>query len=100
VLEPIREFIVHIPPPSSDHRENETPTLLEQNLIDPGIVRAGLVRYVCNIEFNRANATSFEVDENQTTRGPEQISRMRFSVQQLLGGHAAPNCLTRAVERA
>jgi hypothetical protein len=55
---------------------------------------------VCNIEFNRPNATGFEVDEDRTTRGPEQVSRMRFSVQQLLGGHAVPNCLTRAVERA
>jgi hypothetical protein len=55
---------------------------------------------VCNVEFDRPNATSFEVDENQTTRGSQQISRMRFSVQQLLGGHAVPNCLTRAVERA
>jgi hypothetical protein len=55
---------------------------------------------VCNIEFNRPNATRFEVDEDQTTRGPEQVSRMRFSVQQLLGGHAVPNCLTRAAERA
>jgi hypothetical protein len=100
VLAPIREFIVHIPTPSSHHCENQTPTFLEQNLIHFRIVRADLFGYVGNIEFNRPDATGFEVDEHRTTRGAEQVSSMRFSVQQLFGGDALSNCLTRTVERA
>ena len=75
----IREFVVHIAAPRSDHRENKTPTLLEQNLIDGGIVRADLVRHVCNIELNRPNATRFEVNEDQTTRSAEQVAGCRSS---------------------
>lgn len=86
----IREFVVHIAAPRSDHRENKTPTLLEQNLIDGGIVRADLVRHVCNIELNRPNATRFEVNEDQTTRSAEQVARMWLSMQQLLGCRAIP----------
>ena len=89
MLVPIRELIADVPAPGSDHRKNEPPTLFEQNLIDIRIVRADLVRHVRDIELDRPTATRFEVDEEQAVLGAEEVARMRFAVQQLLGGAAA-----------
>ena len=100
MLVPIREFIAHVPSPGSDHRKNKPPTLLEQNLIDIRIVRADLVRHVRNIEFDWSTATRFEVDEEQTVLGAEEVAWMRFAVQQLLCSSATVDLLTRAVQRA
>ena len=97
--EPMGEFIANVPAPSSHHRENKTPALLEQNWVDTRVVRAYLDRHVGNIELDRPQATRFEVDEDRTCRGPEEVARVRFSVQQLLGGRSALNCLTCALER-
>jgi len=99
-LVPIGEFIVDVPSPGSDHRKNKPPTLLEQNLIDIRIVCADLVRHVRNIEFDWSTATRFEVDEEQAVLGAEEVSWVRFAVQQLLGSSAAVDLFTRAVQRA
>ena len=100
MLVPIREFIADVPAPGSDHRKNEPPTLCEQNLIDIRIVRADLVWHVRNIELDGSTATRFEVDEQQAALGAEEVARMRFAVQQLLGSAAAVDPFTRALQRA
>ena len=56
---PIRELIADVPSPGSDHRKNEPPTLLEQDLIDIRIVRADLFRHVRDIELDRAHGNTF-----------------------------------------
>ena len=100
MLVPIREFIADVPSPGSDHRQNEPPTLLEQDLIDIRIVRADLVRHVRDIEFDWPTATRFEVDEERAVLRAEDVAWMRFAVQQLLGSSAAVDLLTRALQRA
>lgn len=74
MLMPMRELIADIPSPGSDHRKNKPPTLLKQDLIDIGIARTGLVRHVRNIELDRPTATRFEVDEQQTVLGAEDVA--------------------------
>ena len=78
---PIREFIVDVPAPGSDHRKHEPPTLREQNLIDVRIARADLLWHVGNIKLDGSTAARFEVDEQQAVTGAEEIARMRFAVQ-------------------
>jgi hypothetical protein len=72
---------------------------LEQNLIDIRIEQADLVRHVRNVEFDGATATCFEIGEQQTGRGTEQIAGMGLAVQKLIRGHAVANCLTGAAQR-
>jgi hypothetical protein len=72
---------------------------LEQGLIDIRIQQADLVWHVRNVEFDGATATRFEVDEQQTGRGTEQIAGMWLAVQKLIRGHAAANCLTGLAQR-
>src|SRR5258707_12877710 len=100
VLAPIREFIADVPAPGSDHRKHEPPTLREQKLIDVRIARADLLRQMGNIKLDGSTAARFEVDEQQAVTGAEEVARMRFAVQQLLGSTAAVDPFTSAVQRA
>ena len=95
----VRQLITHLPAPGGDHCQNEPTTLLEQNLIDIRIQQADLVRHVRNVEFDGATATCFEIDEQQTGRGTEQIAGMRLAVQKLIRGHAAAQGLTGVAQR-
>lgn len=97
---PVGELIVNVPAPGSDQRENQTPTLLESKLIETRVVRAHLDRRVGNIEFDWPHATGFEVDEDDSSWGTEEVARVRFSVQQLVGGATALYGLACAVKRA
>ena len=98
--ESIRELVAGVPSPGSDHRKNEPPTLLEQGLIDIGIVRADVVRHVRNIELDGPTATRLQVDEERTVLRVEDVAWMGFAVQQLLAGAAAADLATRALQRA
>ncbi len=100
VLVPIREFIADVPAPGSDHRKHEPPTLREQNLIDVRIARTDLLWHVGNIKLDGSTAARFEVDEQQAVTGAEEVARMRFAVQQLLGSTAAVDPFTSALQRA
>ena len=100
VLVPIRELIAGVPSPCSDHRKNKPPTLLEQDLIDIGIVGADLVRHVRKIEFDWPTATRFEVDEERAALRAEEVAWMGFAVQQLLGSAAAVDLASHALQRA
>ena len=100
MLVAIREFIADVPAPGSDHRKNEPPTLREQNLIDIRIVRADLLWHVRNIKLDGSTAARFEVDEQQAITGAEEVARMRFAVQQLIGSAAAADPFTSALQRA
>jgi len=100
VLVPIRELIAHVPSPGSDHRQNEPPALLEQDLIDNRIVRADVFRQMRDIELDWPTAASFEVDEERTVLRAEDVAFMRFAVQQLLCRSAAVDLLTRAPQGA
>jgi hypothetical protein len=71
---PIRKLITDVPAPGRDHRKNEPTTLLEQNLIDIGIVQTDLLRHMGNVEFDGASATRLEVDEEQAVRGARAAS--------------------------
>jgi len=79
-LEPVGELVGDVPAPGGDHRENNPPTFLEQNLMDSGIERACLVRHVGNVEIDRPHTTRFEAAAEQTIGGREEVTRMRFSV--------------------
>jgi hypothetical protein len=96
---PLREFIADVPAPCSDHRKHEPPTLREQNLIDARITGADLLRHVGNIELDGSTAACFEVDEQQAVTGAEEVARMRFAVQQLLGSTAAVDSFSSALQR-
>ena len=98
--ESIRELIAGVPSPGSDHREDEPPTLLEQGLVDIGIVRADVVRHVRNIELDGPTATRFQVDEERTVRCAEDVAGMGFAMQQLLFGAAAADLAAPALQRA
>ena len=100
VLVPIREFIADVPAPGSDHRKHEPPTLREQNLIDVRIARADLLWHVGDVKLDGSTAARFEVDEQQAVTGAEEVARMRFAVQQLLGSTAAVDPFTSAMQRA
>jgi len=96
----MREFIADVPSPGPDHRKDKPSTLLEQNVIDARVVRADLVRHMRDVELDGATATRFEVDEEQPVLGGEEVARMRFAVQQLLGSSAAADLSTRGLQRA
>jgi hypothetical protein len=97
---PIREFIADVPAPGSDHRKHQPPTLREQNLIDVPIARADLFWYVGNIKLDGSTAARLEVDEQQAVTGAEEVARMRFAVQQLLGSTTAVDPFTSALQCA
>jgi len=97
---PIRELIADVPAPGRDHRKHESPALREQNLIGAWIARADLLWHVGNVELDRAAAAGFEVDEQQAVMSAEEVARMRFAVQQLLGSAAAADPFTGALQRA
>ncbi len=87
MLFPIWEFITDVPTPGSDHRTHEPPTPREQNLIDVRIAHAYLLWRAGNIKLVGITAARFEVDEQQAVTGAEEVARMRFAMQQLLGQH-------------
>lgn len=95
----IRELIVNVPTPSSDERENETSALLETDVIETRVVRTHLDWRVRDVEFGWSNATGFEVDEDDSLWGAEKVARVRFSVQQLVGGSTPLDGFGRAVKR-
>jgi hypothetical protein len=97
---PIREFIADVPAPGSDHRKHQPPTLREQNLIDVPIARADLLWHVGNIKLDGSTAARFEVNEQQAVTGAEEVARMRFAVQQLLGSTTAVDPFTSALQCA
>lgn len=74
MLVPIREFIVDVPAPGSNHRKNKPATFLKQTSINTRIVRAGLVRRVRDIELDGSTATRFKVDEEQAVPGAEEVA--------------------------
>jgi hypothetical protein len=69
-------------------------------LIDIRIVGADLVWHVRNVELDGSTATRLEVDKQQAGLGAEEVARMRFAVQQLLGRAAAMDPFPRALQRA
>ena len=92
-------FVADVPAPGSDHRQNEPPTFREQNAIDIRIVRADLLRHVRNIKLDGSTAACFEVDEQQAITSAEEVARMRFAVQQLVGSAAAADLFPSALKR-
>ena len=99
VLPPIRELVAGVPPPGGDHRENKPTTLLKQPLVDTWIARADVVGRVRDVELDGPTAARLEVDEDRTVLRAEEVSRMGFAVQQLLG-RAAADRARHALQRA
>src|ERR1700712_3065663 len=85
----VRKLVPHVPAPSRDHREDEATAFLEQNLVDPWIVHADLVRYVSDVKLDGAKAARLEVDEDQAVCGVEEVPGMRLSVQELVHVHVS-----------
>src|SRR5262249_6523287 len=100
VLVPIGGFIAEVPAAGRDRRKHEPPALREQNLIEVRIARADLLWHVGNIKLDGPAAARFEVDEQQAVTGAEEVARMRFAVQQLLGSTSAVDPVTSALQRA
>ena len=96
----IRELVANVPSPGSNHRKDEPPTLLEQSLVDTGIVRADVVRHVRNIEFDGPTATRLQVDEERTALRVQDVAWMGFTMQQLFAGAAAADLATGALQGA
>jgi hypothetical protein len=99
VLVPTRELITDVPAPRSDHRKHKPPTLREENLIDIRIACADLLWHMGDIKLDGSTATRLEVDEQQAVTGAEEVARMRFAMQQLLGSAAAVDPFTSALQR-
>ena len=57
---PVRKLVVHVPAPDRDHREDETSTLLEKNLVEARIALADLVRHMGNVELDGPAAARLE----------------------------------------
>ena len=95
---PVRQCIVDVPSPGRDHREDEPSAFREQIAIDVRIEGGDGVRHVRDVELDRTSATGFEVDETQAVLGAEQVARMRFAVQQLLGRSTVVDPSTRAAQ--
>ena len=85
---PIRELVAGVPAPRRDHRKDERPARGEQRLIDARIVRDDRFGHMGEVEFDRPTAARLEVDEHRPVLGVEHVARVRFAVQQLLGGAA------------
>ena len=99
MLVPMGELIADVPAPGSDHGKNQPPTFSEQNVIDTRIVRADLLRHVRNVVLDGSAAARFEVDEQQAVTGAEEIARMWFAMQQLLGRPTAADPFASAPQR-
>ena len=69
-------------------------------MIETRVVLAHLDWCVGNIEFDWPHATGFEVDEDDSSRGTEEVARVRFSVQQLVVGRTALYGFACTVKRA
>lgn len=54
-------------------------------MIDARVVVRDLVGCVGQVELDRPSAASLEVDEKRTGPSREQVARMGFAVQELLG---------------
>ena len=81
MLVAVWELIADVPAPGSDHRKNETATLLKQDRIEIRIVRDDLLRRVRNVELDGATAGGLEVDEQQAVIGTQEVARVRFAMQ-------------------
>ena len=69
-------------------------------MIETRVVRTYLDWRVGNIELDWPNATGFEVDEDDASWGTDEVARVRFSVQQLVGGRIALYGYAGTVQRA
>ena len=83
---PVRELVAAIPTPRRDHGQHQHPALAKQVGISGQIVRANLCRRMGDIELDWPTATRLQVCEQQPVLRPEQIARVRFAMQELLGG--------------
>lgn len=63
--------------------------MAQQLPIDTGIVLGDLVRCVREVELDGSTTTGFEVDEQRPVLRGQQIARVWFTVQQLLGDTAS-----------
>jgi hypothetical protein len=94
----VGELVVGVPSPRGDHRQHQPSTLTEQILIEIVVALTDIERGVRYIEFNRAEAAGFEVDEERPNRCVEHVPWVRFAVKQSLGSAAATDPLTDAAE--
>ena len=88
----VREPVASIPAPGGDHRQHEDPAFAQQVLIDTLVVTGDFFGRVSEVELNGPTATRFEIDEQQPVLRGEQIARVRFAVEQLLGTATLGNC--------
>jgi hypothetical protein len=79
-------LVAAIPTPRRDHGQHQRPALAKQVEISERIVLAHLVGHMGDIELDWPTATRLQVCEQQPVLRPEQIARVRFAMQELLGG--------------
>ena len=79
--EDVGELVAEIPPPRSDHRQDEDPALFQQVLIDAGVVPADFVGRVSEIELDRSVAAGLEVYEQRPARRAEHVAGVRLAVE-------------------
>ena len=80
-----RELVVGIPTQRRNHRQDEAATLPNQFAINSGIGLANGLRYMSEIELDRATTTRLEIDKQQPSRSRQQIRWVRLAMQQLFG---------------
>ena len=85
----VRELVAGVPPPSSNHRKHESPTLVQEHSVEVGIADGDLVGQVGNIELDWVAAACLEVDKDRPMPCVENIARVGFSVQQSTSTTAA-----------
>jgi hypothetical protein len=95
----VRELVVAIPAPRCDHRQHEAPAISQQLVIDVRVVVCDLLGRVGQVELDGPPAARLEVDEKRAGPGQEQVARMGFAVQELLGPVALADRSSQAVQR-
>ena len=83
-LAAVGELVVSVPAPGGHKGERQHPALVQQAVVDIRIVRGNRFGSMSDIELDRAADARLEVDEQQAVLRPEEVSRVRFAVDQLL----------------
>jgi hypothetical protein len=96
----VRKLIAPVPTPCGDHRENELPTVAEQQLIDARVLLADGLGDMGEIELDRPAAARLEVDEQRSVRGAEHVAWVRLTVKQLFGSPLIANRSAQPSQRA
>ena len=87
--EPTGKLVRSVPPPGRDHRQHQTPALLQKHSVEVAVLLGHRWWNVGHVELEWTPTAGLEVDEPWSDRGVEDVAWMRLAVEELLSG-AAP----------